>query len=143
MPSYQRKVLQDAVALVESELSSVEIPFVWCLGDFVPWNLGIDRSAGKILAVDLEYARSDTIPGWDIFHFISQSGFRALCPSADGAARKYFQALGIDSALIPLLHLTYLASIWITWAQLWDGSDRPKSAEALAVFRRWSNLSFR
>jgi hypothetical protein len=148
MPSYQRQVLQDAVALIESKLGSVEIPYVWCLGDFVPWNLGVDRIAGKILAVDLEYARSGTIPGWDIFHFVSQSragmrdGFQGLCLSADGAALKYFQALDIDLALIPLLQLTYLASIWITWAQMWERSGRPKSAEAMAVFRRWSNLLF-
>jgi hypothetical protein len=148
VPSYQRQVLQDTVARIESELSSVEIPGVWCLGDFVPWNLGIDRSAGKILAVDLEYARSGTIPGWDIFHFMSQSrasmsrGFQALCPSEDGAAWKYFQALGIDSSLVPLLHQAYLAGIWITWAQMWYKSSHPKSAEAMAVFRRWSNLLF-
>ena len=148
MPSYQMQVLQDAVGLIESELSSVEIPCVWCLGDFVPWNLGVDRRAGKILAVDLEYARSGTIPGWDIFHFVSQSRagmrdeFQGLCSTTDGAALKYFQALDIDSALIPLLHLTYLASIWIMWAQIWDKSGCPKSAEAMAVFRRWSNLLF-
>ena len=71
-----------------------------------------------------------------------RDGFQGLCLSADGAALKYFTALDIDLALIPLLQLTYLASIWITWAQMWERSGCPKPAEAMAVFRRWSNLLF-
>jgi hypothetical protein len=148
VPSYQRRVMEEAVALMGSSLGSSEIPFVWRLGDFVPWNVAVDKKAGKILAVDLEYAAWRSIPGWDLFHFLAQSRLGGGdCLSVHSAAgrnpaRRYFEALRIDSGLIPWLLAAYLASLWLEWARLWSAPGVVKTAEALEALRGKSNQLF-
>jgi hypothetical protein len=138
-PSYQRRVLQEAADLLGSKLGSRELPFVWRMGDFAPWNLGVDGRAGKILAVDLEYAAPRDIPGWDLFHFLSGSLTRQ--PLA-GRAWKYFQALEVDPELVPWLRAAYLAGLCLRWIRLWCAPGILKTAEALRALRAKSNQLF-
>jgi thymidylate kinase len=147
-PSYQLRLLEDAIDLMSRKLGCVEMPFVWRLGDFVPWNISIDRRAGKIQAVDLEYAAPQEVPGWDLFHFSSQprSGlkpwFEEKPAAGASAAWKYFQALQIDPQLVPWLRAAYLASLWTLWTRLWSAPGIQKSAAAPGALRGKSNQLF-
>lgn len=141
IPSYQMQVLEEALDLLVLRLGSVELPWFWCLGDFVPWNIGIDRDVHKIIAIDVEYAAGGSVPGWDIFHFLSQSfhrineQLRAIYSVNYRAMLSYFRALDIDPSVIPLLHIAYLLDLWTLWAQMWKMSNKFKSVEASKILR--------
>jgi hypothetical protein len=147
-PSYQRRVAEEVAALMGSKMGPLDLPFVWRVGDFVPWNIAVDRKADRIQAVDLEYASPRCIPGWDLFHFLSQSsiGGGDRLPGWSAALRnpamRYFEALRIDSALVPWLHAAYLVSLWLLWTRSWSAPGVVKSAAALEGLRGKSNQLF-
>jgi hypothetical protein len=85
-------------------------------GDLAPWNL--IQTRGGLLAVDWEYARSETAPLYDLAHFVVQSGallrryppsraVSLLCsPGSPGDL--HLQGLGVSLSESPRLVLAYL-----------------------------------
>ena len=143
LPSYQFQVIEKAIDLLISRIGLIQIPWVWRLGDFTPWNISVNKNANKIVTIDLEYASDKCIPGWDIFHFISQSSHKTVdkfqdiyLPANYHVILPYFQELNIDEGLIPLLYIAYLVDLWTLWMQMWEESGRSQSVEAFRAFRR-------
>jgi thymidylate kinase len=139
-PPHQVRMLEDVVDLLASRVGPVEIPWIWRLGDFTPWNIGLDREKGRVQVIDLEYASNKNLPGWDVFHFLSQSfngrsdPLKDLYSSPYPIVSRYFDLVKIDPRLIPVLCLCYLIDLWTVRAHMWQMDSRPKSARALEVF---------
>jgi len=51
-------------------LAKTELPLGLCHKDFVPWNTFYNGK--RLFVFDWEYAREESIPFWDIFHFVVQ-----------------------------------------------------------------------
>lgn len=79
--------LSKSLEIIHKNLASESIPLGICHGDFTPFNIYIDR--GSLSVFDWEYAREESIPFYDIFHFLIQAS----------ALRKRFK----PSALIDIL----------------------------------------
>jgi hypothetical protein len=146
-PEYQIDLIRTAVDLLAHTLDGVELPWVWRMGDFVPWNLGADSSRKKLTVVDLEYAASNSIPGWDIFHFCAAAGNRNS-GNNDWASMfkqpeitRYFGGLGVDSGVIPQLFLAYVVDLWILWAEMWKRYGRMQPFGTAKLFREKANLT--
>ena len=141
IPADHARILDAAAGQVASSLDAVDLPWVWRLGDFTPWNLGIESRPPRVSCIDLEYADPRSIPGWDMFHYlraaVGRGGDRADIASMawrDGQA--YFEALGIDSRLVPALYAAYLIDLYTLWAELWAGYDLPPSPLAADTLAR-------
>jgi hypothetical protein len=144
-------MLGNALDLLAARLDSAEIPRVWRLGDFTPWNAGIEKEGRRVACVDVEYAEAEGIPGWDIFHFMTSAAGRSIrgldiasivmreCPG-------YFDALAIERTQIPSLYAAYLADQYTLWARMWARHDGPLTApasETLAMLMRLLDESMR
>ncbi len=145
IPSAHSLILEKALDFLTSALDSIDIPWVWRLGDFTPWNTGIEKEARRITCIDVEYADRDSIPGWDIFHFLSQAagqGIRRVdvASTAQRECRAYFEALGISPRLIPALYAAYLCDHYSLWAQLWAQDNQPLTAHAAEALARLTGL---
>ena len=137
--AYQISNLKAALKILSDQLAGVSLPFVQSLGDFAPWNLGADDDTGQLIAIDVEYGRPACLPGWDLFHFMTQVNaapkdqIAAIYDTDARLVKDYFAALGIDAAWIPYLHIAYLLDVWAMWAKIWQ--EAPKSTRALRGFR--------
>jgi len=140
IPVDHARILEKALDSLTASLGTIDIPWVWRLGDFTPWNTGIEKKAGRIACIDVEYADRDSIPGWDIFHFLRQaagqnSGKVDIASAAQRDGLAYFEALSIYPRLIPTLYAAYLFDLYTLWAVLWVRHDQPltsRAAETLA-----------
>lgn len=134
--NHQHSVLSQVCNLLETQLGTTELPFVWRLGDFTPWNTGLDTTNNKLQAIDVEYAAAGSSPGWDMFHFLTLAHgnpMKAIYQTQHQAVGRYCTALDLATAHIPLLHMAYLLDIWFLWADVWDG--KPASLRAIRGFR--------
>lgn len=68
-------------------------------GDFAPWNTFLHQD--KLFVFDWEYAWEESIPFWDIFHFVIQHG--VLVEGLD-ASKLLGELTGENGSLLPLLH---------------------------------------
>jgi len=139
--SHELRVLETSLDLLTSRFGSAELPWVWRLGDFTPWNTGVDMNQNRVQAIDLEYAQDKSVPGWDIFHFLSSSfngNIDQLCAiySANRRMLPYFRSIDIAPESIPWLYVAYLLDLWIMWALMWKAYSKPKSPEAIKTFRK-------
>lgn len=126
MPTEQFAILERAVALLERAAPREPLPWVLRLGDFLPWNFGVDRAANRIDLVDLEFGETESTVGWDLFHFlIGIGGDFAPLDLAEQARsepfRTYFRSFGIDAAMLPWLQLAYLTDFTIFFRHMWQG----------------------
>jgi len=134
--------LEEAIRLLRARLGSREIPWIWSLGDLAPWNIGYDAEKRKISVIDLEYAHDTALPGWDLFHFLTQplerndSELHEIYGKSYDRICSYFRRVDVEPNCIPLFHLAYLLDRWTLNAEMWEASMLPKSARALAAFRR-------
>jgi thymidylate kinase len=91
-------------------------------GDFAPWNML--REQNRLFVFDWERAHTTSTPGWDLFHFIVQTGSLVHDLSAgeiyesifgNGATHKcvdaYFREVGTPPQLIRLCLRLYIADI--------------------------------
>jgi thymidylate kinase len=104
---------------VAKRLDSVLLPFHFCHGDFVPWNVRV--TDGLPFLFDWEYARAQWLPGYDLLHFLFQTHllltgqgpagvYRSVLKQIIGstAARTYWEKLQIEEASLPALVQFYL-----------------------------------
>lgn len=64
------KRLAKGLRYIESNLEKNELPLGLCHRDFVPWNTFYNGK--RLFVFDWEYAREESIPFWDMFHFVIQ-----------------------------------------------------------------------
>ncbi len=141
IPYYQLVVLEQALNLLHRAIGMVEFPWVWRLGDFVPWNIGLANDQEEVVQViDLEYARANWLPGWDVFHFLrSQKGFSGL--REVNRWNDYFESLGIPEYVVPHLSLAYLVDLFLLWQTSWfDAGQLKLSAHEIRNFRTFINV---
>ena len=99
-----------------------DVIFGFMHGDFAPWN--ILRAQNRLFVFDWENAHTTSIPGWDLFHFIVQTGILVHHLSAgeiyesifgNGATHKcvdaYFHEVGTPPQLIRLCLRLYIADV--------------------------------
>ncbi len=144
-PVVDAAVVEKGLDFLTDSLGSIDIPWVWRLGDFTPWNTRIEKREHRIACIDVEYAEEDGIPGWDLFHFLTQIAGEnihaaGVVLSALRDARPYFEALSIDPRLVPPLYVAYLLDLSTLWAEMWAQHNRPLSAEAGRALARLAGL---
>jgi hypothetical protein len=145
IPAVHATLVERALDFLKDSLGSTDIPWVWRLGDFTPWNTRIERREHRIACIDVEYAEKDGIPGWDLFHFLSQTaGKNVRTANIVSAVQRdslaYFEALCIRPQLIPTLYVAYLSDLYTLWAQLWARNNRPLTADAADAMARLVGL---
>lgn len=125
---HQIDILESAMGLLERRLGNESLPWVLRLGDFLPWNFGVDAAANRIDVVDLEFAETGSPVGWDVFHFLI--GIRRHFAPLDlvkqresGPFRAYFEHFEIRPELLPYLQLAYLIDLTIFFRHMWQ--DQP------------------
>lgn len=129
-----RATIERCLETLERGLSEVSLPWILRLGDFLPWNFGIDEAADQIEVVDLEFSETDCPVGWDLFHFLA--GVRKS-PEPIGMdelwgqkpIRDYFAHFAIDADLVPYLQLAYCLDLMLFYRDLWHGQRLTASAE--------------
>ncbi len=135
--------LSALLARVPERLRDQELPFHLSHGDFVPWNaLVVD---GRPFLFDWEYARTQWLPGYDLFHFLFQTRlllarqpparvFREAWEQVTcaGPIRAYWQRLEILEPSIGPLMLLYLLDRAICHAWLNPG-QYPALRQTLAL----------
>jgi thymidylate kinase len=116
VPTYQQRILEKSFSVIESRLRTYTFPWIFRLGDVAPWNVFVD-GGGSLQVIDLEYAKPEWLPGWDLFHFL---GF-----SNDLQMRKidqfnsYFESLSIPQDITKCLVLAYLIDLFLEWQMSW------------------------
>jgi hypothetical protein len=125
--------LSDAIAApdleawreIKSTLAGKNVRTTLYHGDFAPWNVRVVNSR-NLQAFDWERGSHQGIPGWDWFHFITQTAILARRHSAERAAaeveqliqslrfKKYAAAAGISDIVEPLMLAYLLHHIWVT-----------------------------
>lgn len=126
LPADQLALLESAVARLARTAPEQPLPWVLRLGDFLPWNFGVDRAANRIDLVDLEFGEVDSAVGWDLFHFLIGIG-REFAPldlaeqARSEPFRSYFRAFGVDPGLLPWLQLAYLVDFTVFFRHMWQG----------------------
>lgn len=120
----QVAVLEAGLEALESGLADEPLPWALRLGDFLPWNFGIDQANERIEVIDLEFAETDSLIGWDLFHFLIgiQPRFAGLDLEQQWRSipfRGYFDHFEIRPELVPYLHLAYLVDLCIFFRTMW------------------------
>jgi hypothetical protein len=138
LPDYDYHVLARAVELLKSRLESAILPWTWRLGDVFPNNLAIDFGTRMLLVTDLEYACKESLPGWDLFHFL-RSSYGSIYnwktnDFINGMVSKFFMQLGLKAVLPNLLYLAYLVDLGLLWYESW-GSKKPNTTLAIKGFK--------
>ena len=129
-----------------SRLDGIEIPWVWRLGDFTPWNVFLDRKKQKIYVIDVEYAAPCAVPGWDIFHHFAQTcrnyreQHQAIYHTNRHLIEAYFRSLRIGADYVPYLHLAYAIDLWMMWQNIWTEAGDTKTERAIREFRQRINM---
>lgn len=111
-----RAALNRIAAVVEQDYGRVSLPFGFCHGDLVPWNLATQR--GRLYAWDWESSIESAPLGFDAVHYYFQIAFvgqgqpvQAATTLAASQALPALRELGVPasgSALISMLHLMEL-----------------------------------
>jgi hypothetical protein len=65
---YRRRMVAQGLEAAERRLRGQALPFHPCHGDFVPWNAQLVD--GQLYLFDWEYARKQSLPGYDLIHFL-------------------------------------------------------------------------
>lgn len=124
----QMDILESGMELLKCRLGDESLPWILRLGDFLPWNFGVDTVANRIDAVDLEFAETGSPVGWDVFHFLI--GIRPRFTPLDLAEQRksspfcaYFEHFEIRPQLLPYLQLAYLVDLTIFFRHMWR--DQP------------------
>jgi hypothetical protein len=137
----RRYLLDEQVAVLEAGLEVLKnglvdepLPWAFRLGDFLPWNFGIDQANERIEVVDLEFAETDSPMGWDLFHFLIgiQPRFAGLDLEQHWQSipfRDYFEHFEIRPELVPYLHLAYLIDLCIFFRSMWRDQTLSPVAE--------------
>ena len=111
-----RASLERAAAAIEQDFGRVILPFGFCHGDLVPWNLA--TLAGRLYAWDWESSLDQAPLGFDAVHYHFQVAFvghgQSLADAvaiAGQQARPALRELGVPAsscALVATLHLVEL-----------------------------------
>ena len=143
LPARFAKVITLATTKLGDVLGSHILPMPPSVGDFSPWNVGLDRSTGKLSIVDLEYYQRRSIPGWDLFHYGLNAGAIRIrragieLGSMRHLINEYLAALGIEPGIIglllPALLLAYQVRLLTEQLSRWASY-----AHVLPVERLWS-----
>jgi hypothetical protein len=128
---YYPHLLTQVLARCLDQLGDAPVERSFKHGDFTPWNILAVRD--KLFVFDWEYAEESALPGWDLFHFIVQTG--VLVGGCDGrkilkAVRHQLETLkslsaslresGVPRQLIAALFFLYVADV-MSWYLLRDG----------------------
>ena len=106
------------IKYIGSELGEAEVPLGFCHGDFTPWNTFLD--SGKLFVFDWEYATKQSIPLWDIFHFLIHPRILVKKDRAETIVRKvknhnllqqYLSFVNINNHEMEVMLLFYLCDI--------------------------------
>ncbi len=148
---YYRHLLEEGASAVERRLRSVELPFHFCHGDFAPWNA--KQSRNGLYVFDWECADPQGPPGWDLFHFLTETGLllqRAtprqllddiLSGPASDRLRKYLQLISIREEWLAPLYLAYLVCRLSLYARVDEGYFRKRQQLAALTAMTIGGLS--
>jgi hypothetical protein len=138
---YYPHLLTQALARSLDQLGDTPVQRSFKHGDFTPSNILAVRD--KLFVLDWEYAEENALPGWDLFHFIVQTG--VLVGGYDG--RKILKAVrhqletqkslsaflresGVPHHLLSALFFLYVADV-MSWYLLRDGEASDKKSQKL------------
>jgi hypothetical protein len=129
----QIDILESAMALLERRIGHESLPWILRLGDFLPWNFGVDPATNRIDVVDLEFAETDSLVGWDVFHFLIgiRPRFAPLHLAehfASEAFQSYFKFFNVRPEIVPYLQLAYLIDITIFFRHMWQDQQLTPNA---------------
>ncbi len=130
----QIDTLQRGFELLERRIGNETLPWVLRLGDVVPWNFRANQAANKIEIVDLEFAESESLVGWDLFHFLI--GVRGQPAPLDLAQARqsrtfnaYFEHFEVEPGVIPYLQLAYFLDLSLFYRSMWADQPLTEAAE--------------
>jgi hypothetical protein len=128
------EVLERGLEVLQHGLGTETLPWALRLGDFLPWNFGIDQGKKQIEVIDLEFAEADSVIGWDVFHFLIgvQPRFEGLDLERQWRSkpfRDYFDHFGIRSEIVPYLQLAYLIDLSLFLRKMWEDQALWPAAE--------------
>jgi hypothetical protein len=115
---------REAVGVLRAAMAGTQVRSTLYHGDFAPWNIRAFNSA-NVQAFDWEAGCREGIPGWDWFHFITQTAMLAQRLPVERAAaeveqllasprfEQYAAAAGIRDIARPLLLGHLLHQRWI------------------------------
>ena len=131
-----------------SRVGEASMPFGFVHGDFAPWN--ILRVRNRLRVFDWENANTTGLPGWDLFHFIVQSGILVDGLPAgriyesifdDGSVRdhlfRYFTEICLPRELVRVYLGLYLADV-MSLHLCHSGESGGEKGESLR--RTWRHL---
>ena len=138
---YYPHLLTQALARCLDQLGDAPVQRSFKHGDFTPWNILAVRD--KLFVFDWEYAEESALPGWDLFHFIVQTG--VLVGGYDG--RKILKAVrhqletqkslsaflresGVHHQLVPALFFLYVADV-MSWYLLRDADATDEKGQKM------------
>lgn len=114
-----RRVTEQGLCRAEESLSNMTLPFHFCHGDFTPWNAQLLND--RPFLFDWEYADSEGLPGWDLFHFCVQTSWllekkrpddvhkTVMNICTDNHSRKFgFDSFNLEDGVIRTLFLLYI-----------------------------------
>ncbi len=129
---YYRHLLEQGASAVERRLRPADLPFHFCHGDFTPWNAKQLRDG--LYVFDWECADQQGPPGWDLFHFFTETGLllKGATPrqlvddmlSAGPASQwlsKYLQSVSVRNEYLTPLYLAYLVCRLSLYARVEEG----------------------
>lgn len=130
----QVEVLETGLELLERGIGNEVLPWTLRLGDFLPWNFGIDQPTQRIEVVDLEFAEMDSLIGWDLFHLLIGirrhfAGLHLEQQWRSKPFRDYFEHFEIRPDLVPYLHLAYLIDLCVFFRHMWKDQTLSPAAE--------------
>ncbi|MEM1989650.1 MAG: phosphotransferase [Candidatus Bathyarchaeia archaeon] len=127
---YYAHLFKLSIETIERKIGNVGLPFGFRHGDFTPWNTFLLKD--KIYVFDWEYAEECSPPGWDLFHFLTQTAILVYrrAPAQiykkfidDGKEhdiiRTYFKHLEIPLEFLELLFALYIVDV-ASWYFLRD-----------------------
>jgi hypothetical protein len=89
----------DLVAHLTTLLRNRTVHPVIAHGDFAPWNIKESRKAKSWVVLDWERGERDGMPGWDWFHFVTQSAILGRGQRTDEVARTVEELLSSPTFL--------------------------------------------
>lgn len=119
-----RDLFARGIAAVRGTPSVLDLPASLAHGDFVPWNLRVDPTSGRLAVFDWELAQLAQFPLYDCFHFQIQANM--LLRHLDGPtnvtstlratlASPLPEVLGLAPAHVAALLTAYLLEANLRW----------------------------
>lgn len=115
--------LAKSLEIIHKNIADQKIPLGICHGDFTPFNIYIGRSSLSVF--DWEYAKEESIPFWDLFHFIIQAN----------ALRKRFKP---SSLLEAIAELTKKLNQPILYLYLFQSTLTPSTSTSVPISTSFS-----